>query len=55
MGNKSNFMNSVIIVEHKDGTKYMVVLMSNVLKKNSAADHNGLATQIDRTIRKPWK
>jgi hypothetical protein len=53
MGNKNNFMNSVIIVEHKDGTKYMVVLMSNVLKKNSAADHAALASQIDRAIRKP--
>ncbi|HSG68334.1 MAG TPA: serine hydrolase [Bacteroidales bacterium] len=51
-GNKNNFMNSVIIVEHPDGTTYLVVLMSNVLKKNSAADHNGLATQIDRIIRK---
>ena len=53
MGNLSNYMNSVIIVEHPDGTRYMVALMSNVLKRNSAADHNALATRIDRAIRKP--
>ncbi len=53
MGNKNNFMNSVIIVEHKDGTIYLVALMSNVLKKNSAVDHNALASKIDRVIRQP--
>lgn len=52
MGNKNNYMNSVIIVEHSDGTKYMVALMSNVLKKNSAIDHNALASKIERVIRK---
>jgi hypothetical protein len=52
MGNVNNYMNSVIIVEHPDGTNYMVVLMSNVLKKNSAADHNALASKIERAIRK---
>ena len=51
MGNKNNYMNSVIIVEHKDGTTYMVALMSNVLKKNSAVDHNALASKIERVIR----
>lgn len=51
-GNKQNYMNSVAIVEHPDGTNYMVVLMSNVLKKNSSGDHYGLATQIDRMIKK---
>jgi hypothetical protein len=52
MGNVNNYMNSVIIVEHPDGTTYMVALMSNVLKKNSAADHNALASKIERAIRK---
>ncbi len=51
MGNKNNYMNSVIIVEHSDGRTYMVALMSNVLKKNSAVDHNALASKIDRVIR----
>jgi hypothetical protein len=51
-GNIENFMNSVAIVEHQDGTKYMVVLMSNVLKKNSASDHQAIASSIDKIIRK---
>lgn len=51
-GNVDNYMNSVAIVEHEDGTKYMVVLMSNVLKKNSASDHAALAASIDKIIRK---
>ncbi|MEQ8240381.1 MAG: serine hydrolase [Cyclobacteriaceae bacterium] len=50
-GNSKNYMNSVAIVEHPDGTTYMAVLMSNVLKKNSSNDHFGLATQIDQIIR----
>lgn len=52
MGNVNNYMNSVIIVEHPDGTKYLVALMTNVLKRNSAVDHNALASKIDRVIRK---
>lgn len=52
-GNVFNYMNSVAIIEHPDGTYYMVVLMSNVLRKNSAGDHYGLATNIDRIIRRP--
>ncbi len=52
MGNVTNFMNSVAIVEHADHSKYMVVLMSNVLRKNSATDHLVLASQIDKVIRK---
>jgi hypothetical protein len=51
-GNVQNFMNSVIIVEHPDNCKYMVVLMSNVLRKNSASDHMYLASAIDKVIRK---
>ena len=52
MGNVNNFMNSVAIVEHSDNSKYMVVLMSNVLRKNSATDHLVLASSIDKVIRK---
>jgi hypothetical protein len=49
-GNVQNFMNSVAIVEHPDGTKYLVVLMSNVLKKNSGSDHQALASSIEKII-----
>ena len=51
-GNVENYMNSVVIVEHKDGTVYLVALMSNVLRKNSNIDHQTLATRIDDIIRK---
>jgi hypothetical protein len=50
-GNVTNYMNSVAIVEHKDGTTYLVVLMSNVLRKNSGTDHQTLATRVDKVIR----
>ena len=50
-GNVDNFMNSVAIIEHPDGTTYMVALMSNVRKKNSANDHMALAAAIDRKVR----
>ncbi|WP_066221823.1 serine hydrolase [Formosa haliotis] len=46
-GNKWNYMNSVAIVEHPDGTRYAVCLMTNVLHKNSAYDHLMLASKID--------
>ena len=52
MGNVQNFMNSVIIVEHPDNCRYMVVLMTNVLRKNSASDHLYLASAIDKVVRK---
>ncbi len=51
MGNVTNYMNSVAIVEQPDGTKYIVALMSNVLRKNSATDHMMLATSIDKIIK----
>ncbi len=50
-GNVDNFMNSVAIVEHTDGRKYMVALMSNVLRKNSNIDHNLLAGSIDKIVK----
>lgn len=51
MGNVQNFMNSVAIVEHPDNCNYMVVLMTNVLRKNSATDHMMLAASIDKIIK----
>ena len=52
MGNLDNYMNSVVVVEQPDGSIYMVTLMSNVLRKNSANDHFALASQIDKIVRK---
>jgi hypothetical protein len=51
MGNKNNFMNSVAIVERSDSSRYMVTLMTNVLKKNSNNDHSALGGKIDALIR----
>lgn len=52
MGNVQNFMNSVAIVEHPNNRKYIVALMTNVLRKNSATDHMMLAASIDKIINK---
>jgi hypothetical protein len=55
MGNVRNYMNSVAIVEtDSDGRQldYMVTLISNVLRKNSAVEHQTLATRIHRLIEK---
>jgi len=49
-GNVENFMNSVAIVEKPDGHAYLVVVMSNVLRVNSAVEHQSLATFIDRML-----
>ncbi len=49
-GNVFNYMNSVIIVEHPNNTKYIVCLMTNVLNKNSAGAHMYLASKIDDII-----
>ena len=51
-GNRLNYMNSVAIVEKPDGNVYLVALMSNVLKINSAVEHQTLATYIDRILGK---
>lgn len=51
MGNAENHLNAVAVIEHTDGTIYMIALMSNVLKKNSALDHNQIATEVDIVIR----
>ena len=50
-GNRMNYMNSVAIVEQPDGARYLVALMSNVLSRNSAYDHQVLATRIDKVLR----
>jgi hypothetical protein len=50
LGNVDNFMNSVAIVEKADGRVYLVALMSNVLRINSAVEHQTLATYIDRIL-----
>lgn len=52
-GNRYNYMNSVAIVEKPaslGGHKYMVALMSNVLRKNSVGEHYALAKKIDALI-----
>lgn len=54
-GNIMNYMNSVAIVEQEvDGVQlqYMVVVISNILRQNSAVDHQTLGTQIHRLIKK---
>jgi hypothetical protein len=53
-GNRMNYMNSVIIVEEeKDGRSlhYIVALLSNVLKKNSAQAHQQFGARIHELMR----
>lgn len=48
-GNKRNYMNSVAVVETPAGADrlyYMVTVLSNVLRKNSAQDHRDLARAV---------
>ena len=48
-GNKRNFMNSIALVESPAGQNrlyYMATVLSNVLRKNSAVDHQDLARAI---------
>lgn len=52
-GNVTNMLNSVVTVESPAGDPnlfYMVVVMSNVLRKNSAVVHQTLAMRIHRLI-----
>jgi len=54
MGNKVNYMNSVAIVEQETGDRklhYIVIVISNVLRKNSAVEHQALGTEIHHLIR----
>ncbi len=57
-GNAENLMNSVAIVENparpapgQTQKRYLVALLSNVLRVNSAWDHSRLAAAIDETVR----
>jgi hypothetical protein len=53
MGNVKNYMNSIAIIEYPAGDRkvtYMVTLISNVLRKNSAADHQALATRLQQLV-----
>ncbi|MSR15253.1 MAG: hypothetical protein EXR86_11945 [Gammaproteobacteria bacterium] len=52
-GNVRNFMNSTAIIEgpaKERRVHYIVTLMSNVLRRNSAADHQSLAAKIHRLM-----
>jgi hypothetical protein len=54
MGNVENLMHSVAIVESpasgEEQRVYLISMMSNVLKTNSAGEHAEIATQIERLI-----
>ena len=53
-GNVDNLMNSVAIVESPAGEPrlfYMVAITSNVKKKNSAAEHQALATRLHALLK----
>ena len=53
-GNKRNHMNSIAIIESLPGSekyyRYIVALISNVLKVNSAWDHSRLAVAIHHAV-----
>jgi Beta-lactamase enzyme family len=52
-GNAKNYMNSVAIVEHPAGERrlyYMVTIVSNVLRRNSASVHLELATRLQKLV-----
>ncbi len=53
-GNVENLMNSVAVVESPAGAPryyYMVAITSNVKKKNSAAEHQALATRLHALLK----
>jgi hypothetical protein len=52
-GNVKNYMNSATIVEHPAQGRnvyYMSTLVTNILRKNSAAEHQALATRIQQLL-----
>jgi len=49
MGNVTNLMNSVTVVESGE-KRYLIAMMSNVLKVNSAVEHQTIATEIERLV-----
>jgi hypothetical protein len=53
MGNERNYMNSLAIIETNTAGRrldYIVALISNVLRVNSAVDHQTLGTRIHRIM-----
>jgi hypothetical protein len=57
-GNVINMLNSVAIIEAPADQRqlyYLVVVMSNVLRKNSAVVHQTLATRIHRLLEKYYR
>jgi hypothetical protein len=48
-GNKTNLMHSVAVVE-SEGKVYLVTMMSNVLRINSAVEHQTIAGEIEKLI-----
>lgn len=57
-GNVINMLNSVAIIEAPAAERqlfYMVVVMSNVLRKNSAVVHQTLATRIQRMLQRYYQ
>jgi hypothetical protein len=54
-GNVRNYMNSIAVVEYPPAENrlfYMSTLISNVLRQNSAVDHQTMGTRIHRLIQK---
>jgi hypothetical protein len=54
MGNVYNYMNSVAVIEQEvDGVKlhYIAVIISDILRKNSAVDHQVMGTELHRLIK----
>lgn len=52
-GNVKNYMNSVTIIESpagKQNTYYMSTLVTNILRKNSAGEHQALATRLQQLL-----
>ncbi|HSF14355.1 MAG TPA: serine hydrolase [Vicinamibacteria bacterium] len=52
-GNVRNYMNSAAIIEHPAGERklyYMVTIISNVLRKNSASVHLEIATRLQKLV-----
>ena len=52
-GNVKNYMNSTAIIESPAAGRklyYMSTLVTNILRKNSAAEHQALATRLQQPI-----
>src|SRR5579862_3726158 len=49
MGNVTNLMHSVAVVESGE-KRYLIALMSNVLRLNSATEHQNIAAEIEKLI-----